>query len=52
MAERKKSPRYAPGMEDVDIIPLADEQDEREGNVTTETRVYLDENDPAHGKKQ
>jgi hypothetical protein len=47
----KEKPKYAPGIEDVDTIPRADAEDKRKGNVTVETRAFLDENDPS-GEEQ
>lgn len=45
MADKKGKIMYAPGMDDKNIIPDADSKDKRKGNVTRETRVFLDEND-------
>jgi hypothetical protein len=47
MDKKNNKPKYAPGIDDTDIIPRADEKDKKEGNVTIETRVFLDENDPS-----
>lgn len=47
MRKKNRAPKYAPGMDDADIIPQADEKDKREGNVTAQTRVFLDEADPS-----
>jgi hypothetical protein len=47
MPDKKSKPIYAPGMDDTDIIPRATKEDKRKGNVTVETRVVLDENDPS-----
>jgi hypothetical protein len=47
MEKKNKNPKYAPGMDDADIIPQADEKDKEEDNVTLETRVVLDEIDPS-----
>jgi hypothetical protein len=47
MEKGNRNPKYAPGMDDTDIIPQADEEDKERGNVTAETRVLLDEVDPS-----
>lgn len=45
--DKEKDAKYAPGMDDKDIIPLASEEDRKKGNVTREVRVFLDENQPS-----
>lgn len=47
MDKKSRRPRYAPGMDDTDIIPRATKGDKEEGNITVETRAFLDENDPS-----
>lgn len=50
MPKKDDKPLYAPGIDDADIIPRADDEDKKKGNVTRETRVFLDENDPGGEK--
>lgn len=52
MADKNKNPRYAPGIDDTDIIPPATDEDLRRDNVTVETRLSLDENDPSGEDKR
>lgn len=52
MTGKNDKPRYAPGMDDTDIIPPATDEDRRNDNVTVETRVFLDENDPSGEDKR
>lgn len=52
MPSKKDKPRYAPGIDDTDIIPPATDEDRRKGNVTMETRVFLDENIPSGRDKR
>jgi len=47
MFKKKHKPLYAPGMVDTDLVPPATDTDRRKGNVTVETRAFLDENDPS-----
>jgi hypothetical protein len=50
LRNKYEKPKYAPGMDDKDIIPSADNLDKEKGNVTLETRVFWDENDPSGEK--
>lgn len=45
--DKGKKAKYAPGMDDTDIIPLASKEDRKKGTVTKEVRVFLEENRPS-----